>query len=32
MMDSAVLADNASKVEEQGDFELTGFTKALVRR
>ena len=32
MMDSAVLADNASKVEEQGDFELTGFTKALVRK
>lgn len=32
MMDSPVLADTASKMEVQGAFELTGFTKSLVRK
>ena len=32
MMDSAILADNASKVEAQKGFQLTGFKVSLVRR
>lgn len=30
MMDSAILADSASKLEVQEAFELTGFTEALI--
>ena len=31
-MDSAILADKASKVESQGNIEVTGFAKSLVRK
>jgi len=32
MMDAAIIADNASKVESSASFELIGFTESLVRR
>ena len=31
-MDSAILADKASKVESQGNVDVTGFMKSLVRK